>query len=115
MHYLKDMCISSNLIRRRPRGFRKRPNLKGSAGGGRFDHHVPASVSAVECASYVGEVVGSGSGHHHRTGRGQSQMRYTPYDVPTGVLSPPPDYGKGQSQISETDSWSGCLCSYCVY
>ena len=66
----------------------------------------------MECASYVGEVAGSGSGHHHRTGRGQSQMRYTPYDVPTGVLSPPPDYGKGQSQISETDSWSGCFCSY---
>ena len=59
----------------------------------------------MECASYVGEVAGSGNGHHHRTGRGQSQMRYTPYDVPTGVLSPPPDYGKGQSQIRETDSW----------
>lgn len=38
-------------------------------------------------------------------------MRYTPYDVPTGVLSPPPDYGKGQSHFSETDSWSGCFYS----
>ena len=65
----------------------------------------------MECASYVGDVAGSGNGHHHRTGRGQSQMRYTPYDVPTGVLSPPPDYGKGQSQIGETDSWSGCSYS----
>ena len=45
---------------------------------------------AAECASYVGD---AGAGHPHRGARGQSQMRYAPYDVPTGVLSPPPDYG----------------------
>ena len=97
--------ICSNLIRRRPRGFRKRPNLKGS-GGGRFDHHVPAAAVGPECAPYVGDHGVQGSSHH-RGGRGSNPQitnhRYTPYDVPTGVLSPPPDYGN-------FDSLGCCKC-----
>ena len=81
-------------FRRRPRGFRKRPNMKGS---GRFDPHQPGPPSNVsglvttDCGSFATEA-GPG-GVPSRSGRGSAQMRYTPYDVPTGVLSPPPDYG----------------------
>ena len=77
--------------RRRPRGFRKRPNLKG--GGARFDHahHQPVTSQSLvngECHSY------ESSGQNSHRGRGHAPLgRYTPYDVSTGVLSPPPEYG----------------------
>ena len=77
-------------FRRRPRGFRKRPNLKGGSAG-RFEPHAsipPPPNSSAECNNF------GTSESSIRNGRNQSQMRYTPYDVPTGVLSPPPDYGK---------------------
>ena len=84
-------------FRRRPRGFRKRPNLKGSSG--RYESHQsippPPNSSALvtsECNNF-GPTSGPESSVRNGS-RSQSQMRYTPYDVPTGVLSPPPDYGK---------------------
>ena len=84
-------------FRRRPRGFRKRPNLKGSSG--RYASHQsippPPNSSALVTAECNNFGPTSGSESSVRNGsRSQSQMRYTPYDVPTGVLSPPPDYGK---------------------
>ena len=76
-------------FRRRPRGFRKRPNLKGP-GGGRFEHQVAAAAAAAAAANECGNYANDGS--ESRT-RSASQLRYAPYDLATGVLSPPPDYG----------------------
>ena len=105
--------------RRRPRGFRKRPNLKG--GGNRFDHgaaahahhhahHQSASVTsqALAVAAAVateGHAANSAYDSPNSQGLATSNRnrssshaaahlgRYTPYDISTGVLSPPPEYG----------------------
>ena len=105
--------------RRRPRGFRKRPNLKG--GGNRFDHgaaahahhhahHQSASVTsqALAAAAAVATEGHAGNSAYDSpnsqglatSNRNRSSShaaahlgRYTPYDISTGVLSPPPEYG----------------------
>ena len=93
--------------RRRPRGFRKRPNLKG--GGNRFDHgahahhhaahHQPTSVTsqALAVAAAVateGHAASSAydspnsqmaASNRNRGGSHAHLGRYTPYDVSTGV------------------------------
>ena len=85
--------------RRRPRGFRKRPNLKGGGASSRFDHashhHQSSSVTsqALAASAECHYEANSQNSHRNRSGSHAHLGRYTPYDVSTGVLSPPPEYG----------------------
>lgn len=100
-------------FRRRPRGFRKRPNIKGSDRS-RYEGHAsqghalqaqaPPPENAYTNPDSTSSINASGLSRNR-------QFRYaTPYDTPTGVLSPPPEYSAVQAPPPYYPSYTPTTC-----
>ena len=97
-------------FRRRPRGFRKRPNIKGSDRS-RYEGHAPQG-HALQAQAPPPDSAYANPDSTSSTGSSRNrQFRYaTPYDTPTGVLSPPPEYSSIQAPPPYYPSYTPTTC-----